>query len=310
MLLSLTGTLKIDPLIRRSWSRTIPATESFDTFIFQIILHHSMKTFSEQVVLGRTGLKVGRLGISSSYGAPAKAFEEAFERGCNYFVMGSFMKGRSREMIEAVSNIAKKGEREKLVISLMEYTHSSLLGKVHFRRGLKQLGLDHIDLLMLGYYPRKPRKQMMDMALELKEMGLVNHIGLAGHNRKLFPKLREEGILEVFQVRYNAVNSGAEKDVFPFTGGENRPGMVAYTATRWGQLLKESKMPPGEKPLAAKDCYRFVLSHPAVDVCMTGTRTLEMMRENLETLDSGPLTPEEMDRIRKIGDHMYGKPRE
>ena len=68
-------------------------------------------------------------------------------------------------------------------------------------------------------------------------------------------------------------------------------------------------MPPGEKPLTAKECYRFVLSNPAVDVCMTGARTHQMMKENLETLESGPLTPEEMERIRHIGDHVYGKPR-
>jgi len=52
-----------------------------------------------------------------------------------------------------------------------------------------------------------------------------------------------------------------------------------------------------------------VLSHPAVDVCMTGARNLMMMRENLETLDAGPLSPEEMERVRRIGDHVYGKPR-
>ncbi len=34
-------------------------------------------TFSEKTTLGRTGLPVGRLGISSSFGAPATAFEEA-----------------------------------------------------------------------------------------------------------------------------------------------------------------------------------------------------------------------------------------
>ncbi len=162
--------------------------------------------------------------------------------------------------------------------------------------------------LMLAYYPNKPRKQLMNLALDLKEKGMVRHLALSGHSRKLFPKLLESPI-DIFQVRYNAANSGAEKDVFPFCGGENRPGMISFTATRWGQLLKESKMPPGEEPLTAKDCYRFVLSNPAVDVCMTGARTLEMMRENLEVLDSGPLNPEEMERIRRIGDHVYGKPR-
>ncbi|NOR33761.1 MAG: hypothetical protein GQ579_03670 [Bacteroidales bacterium] len=267
-----------------------------------------MKSFSEASTLGRTGLKVGRLGISSSYGAPAAAFEEAFERGCNYFVMGSFMKGRSKEMIKAIRNISKRGDRDKLVVCMMEYTHSSLLGKPHFYKGLKKLGLDYVDALMLGYYPNRPRKQLMKLALGLKEKGVVRHLALSGHSRKLFPKLMESPI-DIFQVRYNAANSGAEKDVFPFCGGENRPGMISFTATRWGQLLKESKMPPGEVPLTAKECYRFVLSNPAVDVCMTGARSLEMMHENLEILDAGPLSPEEMERIRRIGDHVYGKPR-
>ncbi len=268
-----------------------------------------MKTFSEPVILGRTGLQVGRLGISSSYGAPAAAFEEAFERGCNYFVLGTFMKGRSEEMIQAIRNIVARGQRDKLVVCLMEYTHSPLIGKGHFHRGLKKLGLGFVDVLMLGYYPSRPRWQLMDLGNSLKEKELVRHLALSGHNRKLFPKLMDNSGIDIFQVRYNAANSGAEKDVFPFCGGENRPGMISYTATRWGQLLKESKMPPGEKPLTAKECYRFALSNPAVDICMTGTRNLEMMRENLETLDSDPLSDVEMERIRRIGDHVYGKPR-
>jgi hypothetical protein len=44
--------------------------------------------FHEPRDLGRTGLKVGRLGVAGGYGAPAAAFEEAFERGCNYFLLG------------------------------------------------------------------------------------------------------------------------------------------------------------------------------------------------------------------------------
>ena len=52
--------------------------------------------FNEPRILGRSGLEVGRLGVASSYGAPPAAFEEAFERGCNYFYWGSLRKsGRS-----------------------------------------------------------------------------------------------------------------------------------------------------------------------------------------------------------------------
>ena len=61
--------------------------------------------FNSKVILGQTGLLVGRLGISSSYGAHAEAFEEAFERGCNYFTWGTFLKGPSSEMKTAIRNI-------------------------------------------------------------------------------------------------------------------------------------------------------------------------------------------------------------
>jgi aryl-alcohol dehydrogenase-like predicted oxidoreductase len=266
--------------------------------------------FQEKTTLGRTGLKVGRLGISSSYGAPAEAFEEAFERGCNYLTIGSFIRGRSRGMMRAIRNICEKGKRDELVVSMAEYTHSPLIGHPHLLRGLKKLGLEYVDVLFLGYYPRKPRAGILDWARKLKEKGWVRHIGLSSHNPSVFPRLVDDDLFDVFHIRYNAVNSGADKDVFPLLPAENKPGIVAFTATRWGQLLKEKRMPPGEKPLTAPDCYRFVLSNPAVDICMMGTRNLEMMRENLKTLEMGPLSNEDMVRIRRIGDYIYGKQRE
>ena len=49
--------------------------------------------FNDKRILGKTGLRVGRLGVACSYGAPTEAFEEAFERGVNYFYWGSMRKG-------------------------------------------------------------------------------------------------------------------------------------------------------------------------------------------------------------------------
>jgi len=266
--------------------------------------------FREKVTLGRTGLRVGRLGISSSYGAPSAAYEEAFEKGCNYFNIGSFIRGRSKEMIKAIKNITDKGKRDELVVALYDYTHSSWIGQNHFMKGLRAMGLEYVDELLLGYYTRLPRKSVINWAIRLKEQGLARYLGVSSHNRKVFADLSMQGLIDVYHVRYNAVNSGAEKDVFPLLPEENQPGIVTYTATRWGQLLKEKKMPPGEKPLTATDCYRFVLSHPSVDLCMTGARSQEMLQENLATLDLGPLTENEMARIRRIGDYIYGKKRD
>jgi predicted aldo/keto reductase-like oxidoreductase len=265
--------------------------------------------FAQPTALGRTGMQVGRLGIASGYQAPADAIELAFERGCNYLTWGTFIRGRSPHLREAVRRIVANGQRDRLVLSMFSYAHQAFVTEKLFVRGLGALGLERADVLVLGYFSRMPSRAVLDGALRMKEKGLVRFIGLSGHNRRLFGELRREGVIDLFHIRYSAVHSGAEADAFPGLGGEGRPGVVAFTAAAWGKLLDPRKMPPGEAPPPSADCYRFALSHPAVDVCMVGARSLAEMRENLKALERGPLDQDEMARMRRIGDHIYGKPR-
>jgi len=195
------------------------------------------------------------------------------------------------------------------VLAMFSYAHQAFLTERFLMKGLKTVGLDRADVLVLGYFSRRPPRSVIDGALRLKEKGLVRFVGLSGHERALFPELRREGLFDVFHVRYSAVNSGAEVDCFPGLSGDDRPGVAAFTATAWGRLLSTKKMPAGELPLRASDCYRFALSHPGVDVCMMGARNTEQMKDNLRALELGPLGPDEMARVRRIGDHLYGKPR-
>jgi predicted aldo/keto reductase-like oxidoreductase len=264
-------------------------------------------SFSKKIELGRTGLMAGRLGISSSFGADTVSYEEAFERGCNYFTWGTFIKGRSRSMRDAIRNICQRGQRDQLIVSALTYAHSSFITDHYVKKGLKQLGIDCFDVLILGYFSRVPARRIINGAQRLKEKGLVKYLGLTSHQRKVFPQLVAPGTIDIFHLRYNAAHRGAEKDVFPHLPEENPPGIVTFTATRWGRLLDPKRMPEGTKPLSALDCYRFVLSHPAVDVCMMGAKTREQMRENLKLLESGPLTDEEMNHIREVGDYVYQK---
>jgi len=263
--------------------------------------------FSEQVVLGKTGLRVGRLGIASGYGAPATAIEEAFERGCNYMTWGTFLKGFSKDMRGAIRNIVSKGRRGEMVLAMFSYAHQSFLTEHFLMKGLRSAGTDYADVLILGFFSRRPSQRIIDGALRLKEKGLVRFLGLSGHNRKLFPQLIDDDIFDVWHIRYNAAHRGAETEIFPLLKDQARPGMVNFTATAWGKLMNPKKMPAGEKPATATDCYRFVLSNPAVNVCMTGTRTLAELRGNLAVLEQGPMTGQELERMRRIGDHLHSR---
>jgi len=258
--------------------------------------------FAEKRILGRTGLRVGPLGVAASFGAPASAFEEAFERGCNYFYWGSI---RKKGMLDAIRNLCGQGKRKDLVIVVQSYSRSVPLMQTFLERALKSLALDHVDILLLGWHNKVPAERLMDKALAMKEKGLFRFLGLSGHNRSLFPRLAESEIFDLFHVRYNAAHRGAEDEIFPHIMGEGRPGIVSYTATRWGQLLNAKKMPPGEDPPSASDCYRFVLSNPGVDVCVSGPKDQSQMREGLRTLELGPLNPEELSRMIKIGDYVH-----
>jgi hypothetical protein len=80
---------------------------------------------------------------------------------------------------------------------------------------------------------------------------------------------------------------------------------VAFTALCWGDLLNPKRMPPGEAPLTAAECYRFALSDPHVQAAITGPKTDEEMRHALGVFRDGPLEPDEMARVRTIGEHVY-----
>ena len=140
-------------------------------------------------VLGRTGLQVGRLGVACSYGAPTEAFEEAFERGVNYFYYGG---RRTRAMAKAIRNIIAKGKRDELIILIQSYSRSASLMEIFYQRALNQLGIDGADILLLGWYNRPPSPRIIERAKKMRVKGMFRYLALSGHNRQLFPALAQQ----------------------------------------------------------------------------------------------------------------------
>lgn len=262
-----------------------------------------MSAFSTRVLLGRTGLTVSRIGVGSAYGVSERACRNAFDQGLNYFFWGSV---RTAGMGAALREIGRGPDRDDLVVVLECYVRQPRLIPRSVERGLRALGLDRVDVLLLGWYDRQPAPRVLDAVSRLREKGLYRFLGISSHVRPLFQRYLEAGAYDLFHVRYNAAHRGAEREVFPFLPAEASPGVVSFTNTRWGDLLDPRKMPPGTPPLSAADCYRFALSNPHVHVAICGPKSDEEMVEGLSVLRSGPLDDAEMERARRIGDHVHG----
>jgi aryl-alcohol dehydrogenase-like predicted oxidoreductase len=251
----------------------------------------------ERATLGRTGIAVGRLGISASYGVPGRAVERAFERGVNYIYWGTF---RRTTFGEGLRHLAP--HRDRFVLVVQSYSRIAGLLGWSLERALRKLNFSYADVLLLGLWNHKVPGRIFDAARKLRERGLIRHIAVSTHQRPLVEHLAADPDINVVHVRYNAVHTGAEREVFPqLSAVKDRPGMVAFTATSWRQLLDPKRVPPGEKVPTATDCYRFVLSNPAVDVCMTGPATEQQAAEALKALDLGPMNEAELAWMRRVG---------
>jgi aryl-alcohol dehydrogenase-like predicted oxidoreductase len=267
-----------------------------------------MAAFPSRVTLGRSGLRVSKLGLGSSFGAPTSAYHEAFERGVNYFYWGSIRRAHMKTAIREIS----RQKRDELSIVLQSYSRVGWLLRRSVERAIRSLGIDHGDVLLLGWHNQRPPEGVLDAALELKHEGRVKEIAISSHRRSFFPELLGEDLYSIFHTRYNAAHRGAERDVFPQVDAcdpARRPGVVSYTTTRWGQLPDPSKTPQGERVPSGTDCYRFALTHPSVDVCLAGPDNLEQMQQALRALELGPMDEEELAWMRRVGDHIYGSDR-
>ncbi len=262
-----------------------------------------MLDLTGKVSLGRSGVQVSRLGIGSAYGVSEKACRTAFDEGVNYFFWGSV---RTPGMGRAMRDIARS-KRDDLVVVVECYVRAAALIPRSVEVGLRNLNIEQADVLLLGWYDRPPSRRILDVVQGLKEKGRFRLLGISTHQRTLFRQYLEEDRYDVFHVRYNAAHRGAEQEVFPFLPEEGGPGIVSFTNTRWGDLLDPKKMPESEpSPPTAADCYRFVLSHPAVQVAICGPKNDEEMAMGLAALRAGPMSEEELERMRRIGDHVHG----
>ena len=267
-----------------------------------------MSDFLGRRPIGRTGLSSSRLGIGSTFNAPTSVIEDAFHRGINYLYWGTV---RQPDFARAMVNLAKQ-HRDDMILTIQSYSNDPATIEGEVEEALTAAGLESFDFLLLGNRNEVPGDGYREVFERLRERGKVRFLSLSSHNRPMLPKLFKayaegKSPFELLMLRYNGVHRGAEKDVFPYVPETGGPFICTYTATRWGHLLDPEKMPPGEEPPSARDCYRYSLSQPAIDMVLCGPANAEQMNLAIEALERGPLEPEERERIERIGAYQYAQ---
>lgn len=236
------------------------------------------------------GFPVAPIGLGSSYGLGAKGVERAFDRGVRFFLWGS----RRRDAFgEGLKNLARAPERrERMAIAVQSYTRVASLMEWSVDRALRALSVDYVDVLTLSWWNGAIPQRILDAAVALRDKQKVNLVMVSCHHRPNFESFIGNPAYDALMIRYNAAHPGAEREVFPLFE-RRRPGTVAFTATRWGSLV--------EAGVDAADCYRFALSNPNIDVCLSGPKNDRELDEALTAVERGPLDEDEMARTRALG---------
>lgn len=171
-------------------------------------------------VLGRTGLRVSEIGLGGEWlngltaGETRAVLDAALENGIN--LMDVFMpQAPTRDHIGE----ALKGRREKMILQGHlctvyedgQYTRTRDMEKTRrsFQDLLDRLQTDYIDIGMIHYVDSQEDFDLvfggpvMAYARELKEKGIIRHIGMSSHNPHIALQAAQSGLVDVLMFSIN-----------------------------------------------------------------------------------------------------------
>lgn len=268
--------------------------------------------------LGNTGLSVSEIGMGcegfaeEECRAAKKLFDEAEKQGINYFDLYT-----SNPQVRASVGEALKGRREKFYIQSHvcsvwkdgQYKRTRNIREVKkaMEDMLELLQTDYIDVGMIHYVDSLKDWQtieegpVMAYVKELKEKGIIHHIGLSSHNPEAALAAVKSGNIEVLMFSVNPcydlqpasedveelwaeknykdhlVNMDPERQELYETCQRLGVGITVMKAFGGGDLLDE-KLSPAGKALTANQCIHYALTRPAVSTVLVGAHSVEQLK--------------------------------
>ncbi len=250
----------------------------------------------KQVVLGKTGLKVNKLGfggIPIQRGDAERAkevFDSLIENGIDYVDTA-----RGYTVSEEYIGYAAEGRRDRFILATKSMSRDYESMKRDIETSLKNFRTDHIDLYQFHNVPPADIEKIFGpdgaykALLEARTEGKVLHIGYTTHKTETMEKMLEEhpDEMETVMFPYNLVEIHGEELLRKCK--EKGIGTIAMKPLAGGNL--------DDYKLA----MRFIDQSDCIDVIIPGMGDPEEVEANAEALrDDSPLTNEELAEIERI----------
>jgi aryl-alcohol dehydrogenase-like predicted oxidoreductase len=217
------------------------------------------QTQLKTVPLGETGLEITRIGFGAwaiggggwEFGWGPQEDEEsvaaihrALELGLNWIdTAAAYGFGRSEEVVgRALEGVAERpyvftkcslleGPGRRVVHNLKR---DSVMREAE--ESLKRLRMDAIDLYQIHWPNPDPDIEEGFSALaELKEQGLVRHIGVSNFDVEQLQRIQQVAPVETLQPQYSLIEHDAEEELLPFAEREGI-GVIVYSPMSSGLL--------------------------------------------------------------------------
>jgi predicted aldo/keto reductase-like oxidoreductase len=265
----------------------------------------SAMSFSLSAPFGPLG-PVCRLGLATRGGGLSAAdVRHAVGRGINFLNWC----GSPDALSQAIAEMGPR--RREVVICVQFEARTAEAARAELGQILRELRTDNVDVLTF-YYVEAAREWeqiigpgALEFCNQARQEGRVRMLGVTSHQRPLAAEMARSGLLDLLMIRYNAAHRGAEKEVFPVTAALGMP-VVAYTALRWGALLRPTPDdPPGFEVPRAPLWYRFALQNPAATVVLMASESRAELQEDLTVLEApGPLSTAEYEALAAHGQRV------
>ena len=241
----------------------------------------------EYRILGKTGLKISRLGFG---GIPIQRIDAEGTKVLMHQLKGAGVNfidtARGYTVSEEYLGYALEGIRKDFVIATKSMARTKEAMAADIDISLKNLRTDYIDLYQVHNATPEQLQQVvapggaLEALQEAKAAGKIGHIGLTSHSLDTFKLALDMDWVETFMFPYNIVETQAEK-------------LIKEAAARNIGFIDMKPLAGGAIENATL-ALRYICANENVTVVIPGMADPKELEQNIAAAsDSSPITAEE-----------------